>query len=536
MYRIIIVDDEAVIRQGIKKILQRFAPNWEVVGEAEDGVSGLQQILRLQPDLVILDVRMPGLTGIECCEEIAVKSPRIHRILLTAYQDFQLAKQAIHHGVLEFITKPLDREVLLQTLIRVEALIDTERQEQAQLSSLQHTIRQVAPLAQQFYYQQFLFGHDINDLEQFIVNTGYPVPFKQDSDQAILLAVSPDWIEKDVFSDFDVELFMYALTKFVQEWFAEQPQGFILQDHAGQIIVIFSYAADNMEFAVQQTLQLANELKADIRTYFKRTATIGISSMHSFVETPKAYQEASLAVTYRIVYGGDQVLSLNSVHSERNIPVHLLEQMEVSLEQLMHGNEQASYDALDKVTSSERIGPNELKRIIVHYMLRLAVQIKQMDLDINQTSGKSLQTWLFELESAVTHSSLMDKIKEMIHELCTSILKERSHLDFRLVEKAKQHVKDYLSEGVSLQSAADYLGMNASYFSRWFKYSTNGNFVDFLKECRIEKAKELLLQSNHSQQEISKQIGYADVKHYYRVFKERTGYTPSDYKKAFCLK
>jgi len=533
MYRVIIVDDEVVIRQGIKKIIQRFAPDWEVVGEAEDGVSGLQQIFRLQPDLVILDVRMPGLTGIECCEEIAAKSPRIHRIILTAYQDFQLAKQAIHHGVMEFITKPLDREELLQTLKKVGALVDAERQEQELLSSLQHTVRQAAPLAQQLYYQQFLFGHDINDLEQFIVDTGYSLPFKHDSDEVIVLAVSPDWIEKDSFSPFDIELFRYALTKFVQEWYAGQPQSFILQDHAGQIIVILSYDAERAENAMQQAAELADRLRADILTYFKRTVTVGISSKYSFVDTPKAYQEASLAVTYRFVYGGDQVLSLGTLEVEQHLPVQLLEQIEVSLDNLMHGNEQDAYDALDRVTSSERIGPVELKRIIVHYMLRLAVQIKQMDLDINETSGKSLQMWLSELEGTVTHASLMNKIKVMIHELCQWILQERSHLDLKSVEKAKQHVRDYLSEGVSLQSVADYMGMNASYFSRWFKYSTNRNFVDFLKECRIDKAKELLQEGSHNLQEISAQIGYADAKHFYRVFKELTGYTPSEYKKHF---
>ncbi|MCQ6559559.1 response regulator [Paenibacillus mendelii] len=531
MYRVIIVDDEAVIRQGIKKILQRFAPKWEIVGEAEDGISGLQQILRLQPDLAILDIRMPGLTGIECCEQIAVQAPRIHRIILTAYQEFQLAKQAIHHGVLEFITKPLDREELLQTLLKVEALVDGERQEQAQLSSLQHTVRQAAPLAQQLYYHQFLFGYDSHELEQFLVDTGYSVPYKQDNAQVVLLAVSPDWIEKDTFSPFDVELFMYALTKFVQEWYADQPHAFILQDHAGQLIVILQYAADSAAPAEQLAAQLASGLKQGIRDYFKRTATIGISSIHSFADTPKAYQEASLAVTYRIVYGGDQVLSHHALHSERNIPVHLLELMETSLEHLMQGSEQAAYEVLDEVTSSGGLGPIELKRIIVHYMLRLAVQIKEMDQDINQISGKSLQVWLSELESTVTRDSLMEKIKAMIHEICRLILQERSHLDLPLAEKAKQHVRDYLSEGVSLQSVADYLGMNASYFSRWFKYSTNGNFVDFLKECRIEKAKELISQGTHNLQEISKLIGYADVKHFYRVFKERTGYSPSEYKK-----
>lgn len=531
MYRVIIVDDEAVIRQGIKKILQRFAPEWEVVGEAEDGISGLQQILRLQPDLAILDIRMPGLTGIEVCEQINAESPRIHRIILTAYQDFQLAKQAIHHGVLEFITKPLDREELLQTLIKVEALVDEKRQEQTELIALQHTARQAAPLAQQLYYQQFLFGHDINDLEQFIVNTGYSVPFKQDSDQVVLLAVSPDWLEKDSFTHFDIELFMYGLTKFVQEWYATQLQVFILQDHAGQIIVILNYAGDTAELAAEQAAKQAIELKEGIRDCFKRTATIGISSVHTFVEIPKAYQEASLAVTYRIVYGGDQVLSYNMLHVERNISVHLLEQIEVSLEHLMQGNEQASYDVLNDITSSEYIGPIELNRIIIHYMLRLTVQIKQMDLDVNQISGKSLQFWLSELESTITRTSLMDKIKAMIHELCNIINQERSHLDLPLVEKAKQYVKDYLSEGVSLQSVADYLGMNASYFSRWFKYSTNGNFVDFLKDCRIEKARALIQEGTHNLHEISTLIGYADVKHFYRVFKERTGYSPSEYKK-----
>ncbi|MFC5651069.1 response regulator [Paenibacillus solisilvae] len=533
MYRVIIVDDEAVIRQGIKKIIQRFAPAWEVVGEAEDGVSGLQQIFRLQPDLVILDFRMPSLNGLECCERIAAQSPRIHRLILTAYQDFQLAKQAIQHGVLGFLNKPLDRGELLDTLGKAAALVDREREELAQLSSLRQTIRQAAPLAQQLYYQHCLFGHDMNDLEQFIVDTGYRLPIDPDSDQVVVLAVSPDWIERDSFTAFDIELFMYALTKFVQEWYADQPQCFILQDHAGQIIVILSYPADRSEGATEQTAEQADKLRADIVACFKRTVTVGMSRIYPFADTPKAYQEASLSVTYRFVRGGDQVLSPAKLQVEQHLPVRLLEQMEVSLAFLMHGSEEAAYDALDQVTSSGHIGPAQLKRIIVHYMLRLAVQMKQMDLDINETSGKSLQMWLSELEGTATHASLISKIRIMIHELCQSILQERSMLDLRTVGKAKQYVRDYLSDGVSLQTVADHMGMNASYFSRWFKYSTNRNFVDFLKECRIEKAKELLKQGAYGLQEISTRIGYADVKHFYRVFKELTGYTPSEYKKHF---
>ncbi|MBM7567739.1 response regulator transcription factor [Paenibacillus sacheonensis] len=533
MYRVILVDDEAIIRQGIKKIIQRFAPDWEVVGEAEDGVSGLQQIFRLQPDLVILDFRMPGLNGLECCERIAGQSPRIHRIILTAYQDFQLAKQAIQHGVMGFITKPLDRSELLDTLAKAQALVDREREEQAQMSLLRHTVRKAAPLAQQLYVQHFLMGHDINDLEQFIVDSGYSLPFKPDSDHVILLAVSPDWIEKDAFTAFDIELFLYALTKFVQEWAADRPQSFVLQDHAGQIVVILNFDRDRSAGATSQASELADKLRADIFACFKRTVTIGMSRIRPFLETPSAYQEASLAVTYRFVHGGDQVLSPAKLDATRQLPVRLLEQMESSLALLMQGSEDAAYDALDQAVAAEPIGPDQLKQAIVHYMLRLAVQMKQMDLDVGETSGKSLQAWLSELECTTTRDSLMGKIKVMIHELCQSILKERSMLDLRSAEKAKQYVRDYLSEGVSLQAAADHMGMNASYFSRWFKYATNRNFVDFLKECRIGKAKELLQQGSFTLQEISALIGYADVKHFHRVFKELTGYTPSEYKKHF---
>ncbi|THF83320.1 response regulator transcription factor [Cohnella fermenti] len=295
MYRVIIADDEASIRQGIRKILQRFAPQWELVGDAEDGDAAMREIVRLQPDLVILDYRMPGLTGIECCERIAAEAPHIHRILLTAYQEFQLAKQAIGCGVAAFITKPLDRGELLQTLDKVAQTIDQERSERARLDALQQSLR-AAPLAEKLYYRHFRSGQD-------------------DREPA--------------------------------------------------------------------------------------------------------------------------------------------EQSELSLEQLLHGNGEEA-DAIGQ---------------------------------------------------------------------------QRSAPDAPLLQRVQQFVSESLADGVSLQSVADRFGMNASYFSRRFKYETGRNFVVFLKECRMERAKKLIEQSEHSLQEISELIGYADLKHFYRVFKEHTSYSPSEYKK-----
>lgn len=531
MYRVILVDDEALIRQGIKKILDRFAPQWEVVGEAEDGISGMQQILRLQPDLAILDVRMPGLTGIECCQQIAAQAPRIHRIILTAYQDFQLAKQAIDYGVKAFITKPLDREELLRTLAAVEAHVEEERQGQEELRSLKQAVQQVAPLAERIYYQQFMFGNDSTELEQLLIRSGVAMPFREEGARIVLLALSPDWLEQGAFSPFDTELFRYALVRFVQEWLNGRFRSVVVQDQAGQIITILSFGREETDTALEQAAELAQDMNSAVKDYFKRTATVGISRLHSLAGCSRAYEEASLAVTYRMVSGGGQVLSLEALHADQEMPIALLEQLEASLEQLMQGNEQGALLQLEAAIASGRLSPAELKRMVVHYVLRLAVQIKQMELDMEAISGQPLQVWLAELEGAVTRTSLMDRLSAMIRQLCASIQHERQLLDTSQIEKAKQYVIDYLDAGVSLQSVADYLGMNASYFSRWFKYSTNGNFVDFLKECRIERAKELLRGGGHTLQEISGQVGYADTKHFCRVFKELTGQSPSEYKK-----
>jgi len=530
MYRVIIVDDEAYIRQGIGKILQRFAPGWELVGEAEDGATGLRQVLRLQPDLVILDFRMPGLNGIECCEQIASQAPRIHRILLTAYQEFDLAKQAIRYGVTEFITKPLDRHELLQTLQRVEHMVEKERSEQAKLISLQQAVQKAAPMAEKLYYQHFIFGQDYYDLEQFIIEAGYRPPHNRDSDTLIILAVSPDWIEKDSFSSFDVELFRYALTKFIQEWYAKDAHAYVLQDHIGQVVVIMSYSSQ-VHAPALCAHESARRLKADIERNFQRTVTIGISEVHSLSEAPQAYQDASLAVTYRLVCGGGKILTLPALRAEKTTSAAIYEQLELSLEQLLLGNEQGAFSIIDKLTTADRILPVELQRVIIHYLLRLGAQLKLMDLDIYEISGKSLEDWLIELEATVTRSSLMSKIKSLIHELSHVVERERSAPDTPLIEKVKQYVLQYLADGVSLQSVADRFGMNASYFSRWFKFETGQNFVVFLKDTRIARAKSLIEQGRNSIQEISQLIGYADIKHFYRVFKEYTGYSPSEYKK-----
>ncbi len=531
MFRVIIVDDEAYIRQGLRKILQRFAPQWELVGEAEDGEAGLRQILRLQPDLVILDFRMPGLNGIECCERIAERAPRIRRILLTAYQDFQLAKQAIGCGVTEFITKPLDRGELLETLRKVATMIEKERNEEARVLSLQQSVQKVAPLATKLYYQQFIFGQDDRELAQFIVEAGYTPPLDRDSDSLVLLAISPDWIENNAYSSFDVELFRYALTKFVQEWYAERNFAYVLQDHIGQVVVVLNYTSGEAAASLSAR-ESANRLQRDIDRTFKRTVTIGLSGFHPLAEASQAYQDASLAVTYRLVCGGGQILSLPALPVDRRISASELEHLDSSLEQLLLGNEQAAFSAIDKFAFSEPLMPAGLKRLITHYILRVGAQLKIMDLDMRQISGKTLEEWLHELEGIAVRSSLMSRIGELVRDVCRTIRQERSAPNTPLIEKVKQHVSQDLADGVSLQSVADRFGMNASYFSRWFKFETGQNFVAFLKECRIEKARSLLLQSSHSLQEISERVGYADIKHFCRVFKEYTGYSPSEYKRA----
>ncbi|GBF74254.1 DNA-binding response regulator [Paenibacillus sp. 598K] len=530
MYRVIIVDDEANIRQGLRKILQRFAPGWELVGEAEDGESGLRQVLRLQPDLVILDFRMPGLNGIECCERIASEAPRVHRILLTAYQEFELAKQAISHGVTAFITKPLDREELLHTLRRVEEQVEQERSQQAKLMSLQQAVQKAAPLAEKLYYQHFIFGQDYHDLEQFIVEAGYPIPHIGDRSTVVILAISPDWIEKGQFSAIDVELFGYALTNFVQEWYSREDHVYVLQDHIGQVVIIRSYPSETQVTSLGMH-ESARRLKAEIAHYFGRTVTIGISGIHRLSDAPQAYQEASLAVTYRLVYGGDSVVMLPALESDGALTDTIYEQLELSLEQLLLGREQEAYAILDQLTRSEQIMPALLHRIVIHYLLRVGAQLRLMDLDVRRITGKPLEDWLAELESSLTRATMMSRMRALMQPIACEVRRERDAADTPLIDKIKSYVMQVLTDGVSLQSVADRFGMNASYFSRWFKYETGQNFVVFLRETRVARAKALIEQGGLTVQEISQQVGYADSKHFYRVFKEHTGYSPSDYKR-----
>ncbi|WP_217597558.1 response regulator [Cohnella sp. GbtcB17] len=532
MYRVIIADDESGIRQGIRKILQRFAPQWELVAEAEDGEAAMREIVRLQPDLVILDYRMPGLTGIECCERIAAESPHIHRILLTAYQEFQLAKQAIDHGVAAFITKPLDRGELLRTLDKVAQAIEQERSERARLDALQQSLQKAAPLAEKLYYRHFLFGQDDQELAQLLVEAGYPPLHDRDGHDLIVLAVSPDWIEPQRFRPSDEELFRYALTKFVEEWCAQDPRCYVLQDHIGQVVVLMSRTADDSAFASEARGRAA-ALKQAIEQSFRRAATVGMSGLYPFAAASDAYRDASLAVTYRLVCGGGQLLSLPELRADKkmNLSSGPVEQIELSLEQLLLGNGEEALAIFERLAGADLMLPVELRRMTTHYLLRLGAQLRLMDLDLSAISGRSLEDWLQAAESAVTRDSLMGMIGTLLRLLAQTIAQEQSGQDAPLLQRVQQYVSESLAEGVSLQSVADRFGMNASYFSRRFKYETGRNFVVFLKECRMERAKTLIEQSERSLQEISELIGYADLKHFYRVFKEYTSYSPTEYKR-----
>jgi two-component system response regulator YesN len=259
--------------------------------------------------------------------------------------------------------------------------------------------------------------------------------------------------------------------------------------------------------------------------------TVGISGIRRLSDAPQAYQEASLAVTYRLIHGGDSVVMLPALESEGALTDTIYEQLELSLEQLLLGQEQEAYAILDQLTRSEQIMPTLLHRIVLHYLLRVGAQLRLMDLDVREMTGKPLEEWLAELESSLTRATMMSRMRMLMQPVAREVRRERDAADTPLVDKIKSYVMQVLGDGVSLQSVADRFGMNASYFSRWFKYETGQNFVVFLREARVARAKALMEQGGFTVQEISQQVGYADSKHFYRVFKEYTGYSPSDYKR-----
>ncbi|WP_297428448.1 response regulator [Clostridium sp.] len=535
LYRIMIVDDEEEIRLGIIKKIDWEANGFSVVGDAENGQDALEKAEKLQPDVIMTDIKMPFMDGLELGKRLVELMPSTKIIVFSGCDDFEYAHKAIKINVVEYVLKPINSIELTEVLIRLKEQLDREYNEKRNLENLyKYYINSLPVLREQFLvgviegkvtegqwneqaenlgidfqYEHLAVGlihaDGVLNLEEGNSNLG----IQQDSS---LIPVS---IKKIV--DESMEKFCKNISFF----------------YSDMVVVIgnFEKKEDILLF-----IKGINEVCKIYKRVMNLTISAGIGYVYnSMPEMRFSYRSAQSALDYRFILGTGKAIYIDDVEPDSSIQLQLEEQEErTMLNSIKIYSEEEIVmiiSSLFKKVEDFLLPFNKYRIYFMEIITSILKLVQAYNLDIEEIFGKNFDCYSF-LEAFNSINEVKEWLIQKAVKISVYIKKERINSSMLLIEKAKQYIKDNYSDyDISVETLCSKLHVSPTYFSTIFKRETGMNFVNYLTTLRLEEAVKLLNTTDDKTYIIAEKVGYPEANYFSYVFKKKFGVSPSKYRK-----
>ncbi|WP_342504834.1 response regulator [Sporosarcina sp. FSL K6-2383] len=456
--RILIADDELLERQAMKKFIRENFSDMDVVGEAVNGRMAIELAEKMQPDVIFMDVKMPGINGLEAIEQIYAAQPSVKFILVSAYNTFEYAKQAMQYGIKDYLLKPGKKEEISHALLRVRKEIsheETIEEEKRQLLKERFIRRLIKQLIDQ----------ETVDLQKQL----YPT-----MKASYFLVFSADET--------------YDVLQIRQQFDRQLHHPFILYE-ANDVIVVLVLSDD--------LIQKAEQLNAVRNIQMGLSAPLFIGIGHAFDSLD------SLSLSYREAYTASFQLKKNhkstygflQENPQYNGHVHVVAE-------IAQGVEKGNYDETIMTYSDNQV----LLTIADKENLYFRIQ--------NIFSKRNIST----VRSSIS-SLQSDKDWHTYLNVCCMIMNDYCHSKQSMM-RAKDYIEARYAKNITLEEVADFVNLSPNYFSNLFKEEFDETFIEFLTKTRMESAKSFIEENCYSLKEISFMVGYKDPNYFSRVFKK----------------
>ncbi|CAN7389343.1 response regulator [Paenibacillus sp. LjRoot153] len=530
MLKVLIVDDEALVRIGIKTIIPWEELGFELIGEAENGKKALEIARTSYPDIILTDIKMPVMTGIELLMQLRQEEHHAKFIILSAHDDLEYVKVAMKNGAEDYILKlELEPEHLIRILKDLRnSIISAEDHTVKKVSSSQIEPTKHAVLHRDKFYKDVILGivqsrEEI--IEQLELNK---ISFPEGN----LISLN---IEVDDFTIYQKygespHLLDYSILNILDEVIASYAFGHVTSLHPKQFVAILSLRKREELESGNAINELTENIRTTLRKYLSTSVCIGIGSVHqSYEQIIHSYREAKEAVRFKFIFPRGSNIYYRDVSQKS-----LQETDDLSMEMkqvekaLLDGEVKDINDALHLLVK-EMSRSNNLTKELLTGLSYTIFYLFQSFVDNYHLAGKEIINK--EMYSEITKMSLkvdfIDWINRLKHRIIEQLVENKEGMRVFLT---KQFINKHYKEELSLEKVAEYLQLSPAYLSNLFKKETGQNFIDYLTEVRIGRAKFLLKTTDLKNAEIAREVGYADEYYFSKVFKKNVGESPLKYR------
>lgn len=502
--RIVIIEDEMKIRNGMAKLISAHTAH-SVVGEAKNGREGLELILRLRPELVISDIKMPVMDGLQLLEELDRLGIHCHFIILSGYSEFEYARKAIRYGVDDYLLKPLGPEELIRMLDKVQSLLDEEEQRQAET-------------AEGLLRSLLLGGHG---------GPNHPGPADTLRKSGGFSEDKPCYLVAGYLGDSGVGYAntLPGLWEKMKETYPSYRIYYVMMENVRQMFCLIQgdVTEEELEAKLQRRVYMNLE-KGDCPVWAMEPLAC-LEELESKGKLLRERQLCGMRLGYRTVITAKKAAALR--FQEYEYPKQLEQELRTavcggSAEQLLQTSENIK----------ERLRAMEWEpRYFRHAYGMLVNFAGTIFQDTSAAGARALQN--LDTGRLVADAVTLGELEQCFDRVIRMIAESKdTREDIRnyAILRAIRYIKDHYQENISLEQLAAYLEMTPEYLSTLFNKEVGINFTAFLKQFRISHAKRLLKGTDRKICEIAVAVGYHDPKYFNRVFKEETGVSPGDYR------
>ncbi|WP_310602030.1 response regulator transcription factor [Anaerosporobacter sp.] len=530
MYRIMLADDEGIVIDSLRFIIEKEFGQGCMIESAKTGRSVIELAEHFRPDIAIMDIQMPGINGIEAMREIKKTNSNTMFIVISAYDKFDYAKEAINLGVLEYLNKPIERGKVIQVLKKAMGLIDGEREKRSNELLIKEKMETVVPIIENGFLYTLLFQEYF---EEDILNYKQLLGIESEYGFMAVLVCGErqegNHMTNAVGASVRVQNSYRDVRETVREYYPDMLMSSVMSNKIAMYLPRKKEELDYNERieVIEKSRELVRKLKKRTNVVFR----LGIGSIRHIHEAMTSYNEAltSLIDTTNAVAHVDD-LPLKCTYAD-NYPIDVEKRI---FERVEKG------DLNGAITSANSFFDWMEENFETHI---IDIRLKVLELvlwaeRLAYLSGGmtyhflSREEYLPALLKYETLEELRTWFVDKLSEACRRIVVKIEEQSVGVVSQAKRFIDTHYTKDISLDDVSREVDISPYYFSKIFKDETGENFIEYVTNIRIEKAKELLASSEYSMKEIGCMIGYSDPNYFSRAFKKNVGVTPTEYKEG----
>ncbi|MEG0833582.1 MAG: response regulator [Oscillospiraceae bacterium] len=527
-YKIMIVDDEAEVREGIAKKINWDALGFEIIATAENGQDALEKVELYDIDVILSDIKMPFMDGLTLGHQLQRQHPAIKLILLTGFDEFEYAKEAIKLGVVEYILKPVNEQELNEILTRVKTSIDDEIARMRNIEALRESYKKSLPLQKERFLNDLLWGL-IPDAEARSISESFALPFSREGKKNVTI--------------FEIDQKTSAQSQITRELMPVSVKQIVDAVLSGKC-EFESFISSNTVVAVMQlaegstaadVIANANEACVECRRLLELAVTAGISSCcEETWQLRRCFDEAGEAIEYKAIVGVGTTIYIRDMELFELADVQFDGAREKNLiSSVKFGTRTQIESAVDEIISQLQNQSEEewpFQSYLIGVFNCIANIIRRFNIDNSAVLGEESKTY-FRLSTGYSLAELRDWLVRTCTKMNRYLSERRLSTEESIIGEAKDYItQNFTNSELSVEALCERLHLSQSYFSTLFKHTTGQSYVNFVTELRMQKALELLRDTEEKTYIIARSVGYEEPNYFSYVFKKRFGKSPSQYR------